>query len=177
VVHGRQSGLVELAAAGLRNVVVHDGSFGRRAGRLAAIPGVETLYRSRSVSAFRITKLVAPHHDAALLRLDGVALGHFEFKGYRYHVAELAVRNASPHVWALPHPVAPLGVRWRYVRPDGSAAGDWHEGTTMLPLALAGNATATIRATLARPPAGCDCAVEVEVPALGWHAVSPAPAT
>jgi hypothetical protein len=169
-------GIAELAAAGLRNVVVHHGRFRARADRLAARRGVRTLLRSATMSAFRITRPVSPHHDATRFRLGRVSRGDFGFKGYRLPVVELAVRNAAARVWALPHPVRALHVRWRFVHADGASQWPWHDARTMLPLALAGRDTATIRAVVGRTPRGCgDCAIEVEVPSLGWRATTAAP--
>jgi hypothetical protein len=165
-----QRAIVELAAAGLRNVVIHHGDAHALFDAVAHAPGVRPLFRSAAASAFRIVRPVSPHHDAGRLRPGAVSLGNFEFKGYRHAVLELAIRNASARVWALPHPVRPLAVRWRYARADGTPVGEWRDGTTMLPLALAGGATATVRVIVTAPPRGCDdCTPEIRIPALAWR--------
>lgn len=163
--------VVELAAAGFRNLVIHHGADLDLLGRLANVPGVETLRHASHVTALRIARPVAPHHDAARLALAAVVPARFEFKGYRRPVLEVAIRNASPRPWALPHPVRPLAVRWRWTHAGGAPASPWHEGVTMLPLALAAGATAAVRVGVDPPPGGCpDCRPEVRVPELGWRA-------
>lgn len=80
---GVAAGIVELAAAGFRNVVVHERPWGRIATRLADTPGVRRLISLPSVSAFRITRPVFPHPDASLLRLERATRGVSAFKPIR----------------------------------------------------------------------------------------------
>jgi len=165
-------GIDELVASGFRNVVVHhperSGSDARRLdAELAAEDGVEVIERSSRATALRFAGEVATHADVRRLAALGLRQGP-PTRALGKPVFAIEVENRSDRTWALPHPIRPLRVRFRWWPAEGEAPGAWREARFLLPLALAPGASDLASLDLGFPPEGCACTAEVEVPELGW---------
>lgn len=166
-------GIEELAAAGLRNLVVHrdvSDDAAALAVDLASHPGVTVLETTPRATALRLPAPGAVHSDPSRLELRGATLAGERFARADRTVLHVRVRNADDATWVQPRPPVPELARVRWWPPGDAPPGPWHEARLLLPLALAGGEEDTLWLELGDPPADCpSCRPEVEVPRLGWH--------
>ncbi len=163
-------GIDELAAAGLRNLVVRTWQVPRGfLNRLLADPGVRLIHRSKTASGIRITKAIKTHSVSKRLSIDTArvspvlsrtAVSKAGFPRY----ASLLVQNHGDSIWALPHPMRPLDVHVRWINVATGKTRNDSLQKTMLPLALSPTSTARVPVELQPlPPAGT-YRLEFEIP-------------
>jgi hypothetical protein len=162
----RETGIRELAASGIRNVVVHAG---RKPHDLfetfAGSRSVETLYRDETTASFRLRASGEPHSaDLTKLAVRDVRVPRVLHRvGYRQWLTA-TVANTSDEMFVLRHPIAPIEGRLRFIA--GNAALPWQEIALLPPLALAGGETIEMQVPAWPLPEPGTYQVDVEIPAL-----------
>ncbi len=194
--------LDELAAVGLRNIVVHrnGAAYGNGAARgrdaaaglirlLESADGVELLETNKDAAALRITKRIDTTADVASLELLGIVTPKIFAPARKAadmlaRFVEIGVRNNAATVFRLPDPIAPVQARALWYRASApasasAAAADSAPAYTvehqaLLPLALAAGAEDTIQLDLRPYPPVGRYRLAIELPGLKLRLEAPA---